>query len=71
MKLEANELLEPQFNKHLGDNRTSLVMGESLGSVTGLEFEASMLFIYRAPVNFSSIVRTMGWSPNFEQQQQQ
>ena len=48
VKLEDSELVEPAFNKHLGDNRTSVAKGDNLGIVKldlEFKFEAdSMIF---------------------------
>ena len=48
VKLEDSELVEPAFNKHLGDNLTSLAKGDNLGIVKldlEFKFEAdSMIF---------------------------
>ena len=38
VKHDDNELVEP-FNKHLGDNLTSVAKGDNLGIVRDLEFE--------------------------------
>ena len=45
VKLDDNELVEP-FNKHLGDNLTSVAIGESLGIVIDLELEASIFVLF-------------------------
>ena len=48
VKLEDSELVEPAFNKHLGDNLTSVAKGDNLGIVKldlEFKFEAdSMIF---------------------------
>ena len=36
--------MEP-FNKHLGDNLTSVAKGDNLGMVNDLEFEAGSIFV--------------------------
>ena len=36
--------MEP-FNKHLGDNLTSVAKGDNLGMVCDLEFEAGSIFV--------------------------
>ena len=52
VKLEVKLEVEP-FSKHLGDNLTSLGIGDSLGKATGLPFAASMSV---APVYYSLLL---------------
>ena len=50
VKLEDSELVEPAFNKHLGDNLTSVAKGDNLGIVKlDLELEAADSMIFKLP----------------------